>query len=158
MLLVGGAGAFLVVRAWTLAPPAAPEFREASGRVVGLPSEPCGPRSRPWTCHRPIVEYVVLGQTLRTTARKGYRPAPFRLGDSVPVLLGHDGSVWLQPEWDSQHASERSEVKREKTMGFVLGALTLAVALLGMVFVAAVLAAKGPSDGEGPDESGPSDG
>jgi hypothetical protein len=158
MLVVGLGGGFLVARAWTLPHPATPAFRETTGRVVALQTSPCGKKSRPGTCYQPVIDYTAEGRTLQTTAVSRYRPAPFRVGDSVPVLLGSDGTVWLRPEWEAKDAAERSEVAREKTLLFVLGSLLLGVALLGAVLVAAVLRAKATSDGATPGEFGVDDG
>jgi hypothetical protein len=158
MLFVGGGGAFIVARAFTASPPAAPAFSETSGRVVSLLTSPCGTRSRPGTCYRPVVDYVVEGRTLQAAARSRYRPAPFRVGDSVPILVGDDGSAWLKTEWDQEQAAKRYEANREKTTLFLLGSLMLGIALLGAVLVAAVLAAKGPPPDEAAPETGSGEG
>jgi hypothetical protein len=153
VMLVGAVGAVLVARARSLPYPAAPVFTQEAGRVVAVTTSRCGTKSRPHTCHRPVVDYVAGGQARQTISRSAYRTtSPYRVGDSVTVLVGQDGSVWLEPEWDTRHAAERNEVRREKTMFYFLGGLTLACALFGAVLVVAVLKAKGPSPGESPDD------
>ncbi len=151
MLVMGAGGAWLVARAARLPPPAAPAFVEAAGRVVAVPTELCGTKSRPRTCYRPVVGYTVRGETRQEASRSRYRSeSPYRVGDSVPVLLGDDGSVWLEPEWDSSHQAELTEVRREKTMLYILGSLLLGPAFLGAILVVAVLRAREldpPSEG-----------
>jgi hypothetical protein len=101
------------------------------------------------------VDYVVGGQTLQTASRSAYRTtSPFRVGDSVTVLVGQDGSVWLEPEWDTRRLAERRAVRRDKILFYVLGGLTLACALFGAVLVVAVLRVEGPSPEGSPAEGG----
>ncbi len=155
VILLGAIGAGLVAWGRSRPYPPTPVFTEAAGRVVAVATSRCGPKSRPQTCYRPVVDYGVGGQTLQTASRSAYRTtSPLGVGDSVTVLVGEDGSVWLQSEWDTRHLAERETVKRDKTMLYALGGLTLACALFGAVLVVAVLKAKGPSAERAPKGEG----
>jgi hypothetical protein len=138
VLLAGLGGGVMVARAWSRAWPATPAFVEAPGTVVAVNTSTCGTRNRRHTCFRPIVEYSWKGRTHEAAFRSWYRPAPFGVGDLVPVLVG-DSEVWLKPEWDAKVATARRDVRGEKTTLYVLGSLVLGCALLGAVLVAAVL-------------------
>jgi hypothetical protein len=92
-----------------------------------------------------VIGYGVDGETRQAVSRSGYRSAsPFRIGESVTVLLANDGAVWLKPEWDSRHATELSGVRKDKALFYVLGALLVGCALFSAALVAAILLAKEP--------------
>jgi hypothetical protein len=143
-LATGGGGALLVKRAHTITAPREPARRALTGTVTEVLVQPCGSRTRPSTCYRPVISYIDSDasgrQPQQIISRTGYRSSsPHEKGDRVTVYIEPGGMGWLAREWDARQAERQREYADARRFPLVMGWLLIGCAAFGLLLAAGLM-------------------